>query len=64
MDPMDIVAYHRLGQNSRVIAKLLNRKDTQNVLKENHKLRSINLYDNNTDTNNKRKIFINQSLCA
>ena len=40
----------------------MNRKDAQNVLKEKHKLRSINLYDNNTDTNNKREIFINQSL--
>ena len=50
-------------ENGRVIVKLLNRKDAQNVLKEKHKLRSINLYDDNTDTNNKRKIFINQSLC-
>ena len=44
--------------------KLMIRKDTQNVLKEKHKLRSINLYDDDTDTNNKRKIFINQSLCS
>ena len=51
------------GKTGRVV-KLLNRKDAQNVLKEKHKLRSINLYDdNNTDTNNKRKIFINQRLC-
>ena len=60
MEPMDIVACHRLGETGRVIIKLLNRNDAQNVLKEKHKLRSI--YDDNTDTNNKRKIFINQSL--
>ena len=58
-----IVLCRRLGDSGRVIVKLLNRKDAQNVLKEKHKLRSINLYDDNTDTNNKRKIFINQSLC-
>ena len=63
MEPRAIVACHRLGETGRVIIKLLNRKDTQNVLKEKHKLRSINLYDDNTDTNNRRKIFINQSLC-
>ena len=63
MEPMGIVACHRLGETGRVFVKLLNRKDAQNVLKEKHKLRSINLYDDNTDTNNKRKIFINQSLC-
>ena len=64
MEAMDIVACHRLGETGRVIAKLLNRKDAQNVLEEKHKLRSINLYDGgNTDTKNKRKIFINQSLC-
>ena len=63
MEAMDIVACHRLGETGRVIVKLLNRKDAQNVLEEKHKLRSINLYnDANTDTNNKRKIFINQSL--
>ena len=60
MEPMDIVACHRLGETGRVIIKLLNRNDAQNVLKEKHKLRSI--YDDHTDTNNKRKIFINQSL--
>ena len=59
----DIVSCHRLGETSRIIVKLLNRKDAQNVLEENHKLRSINLYDDNTNTNNKRKIFINQSFC-
>ena len=63
MEPMNIVAYHRLGEIGRVIVKLLNRKDAQNVLKEKDKLGSINLYDDNADTNNKRKIFINQSLC-
>ena len=51
-----------VSQTGRVIVKLLNRKDTQNVLKEKHKLRSINLFDDNTDTKNKRKIFINESL--
>ena len=63
MEPMNVVACHRLKQTGRGIVKLLNRKDGQNVWKEKHKLRSINLYDDNTDTNNKRKIFINQSLC-
>ena len=63
MEPMDIVVCDRLGETGRVIVKLLNRKDAQNALKEKHKMRSINLYDDNTDTNNKRKIFINQSLC-
>ena len=58
MEPMDIVACHRLGETGRVIVKLLNRKDAQNVLKEKHKSRSINPYDDNTDTNNKRKISL------
>ena len=43
MKAMDIVACHRLGETGRVFVKLLNRKDTQNILKEKHKLRSINL---------------------
>ena len=63
MEPVDIVACLRLGETGRVNVKLLNRNDAQNVLKEQRKLRSINLYDDNTDTSNKRKIFINQSLC-
>ena len=64
MEALDIVACHRLGENCRIIVKLLNKKNAQNVLGEKHKLRSINLYDdNNIDTNNRRKIFINQSLC-
>ena len=62
MEPMNIIACHRLGKTGSVVVKLLNRKDAKNVLKEKHELRSINLYDDNTDTNNKRKIFINQSL--
>ena len=45
MEAIDIVACHRLGETGKVIVKLLKRKDTQNVLKEKHKLRSINLYD-------------------
>ena len=63
MDPMNKITCHKLGESGRVIVKLLNRKDAQNVLKEKHKLKSISLCDDNTDTNNKRKIFINQSLC-
>ena len=64
MEAMDIVACHRLGKTGRDIVKLLNRREAQNVLEEKHRLRSINLYDDaDTDTNNKRKIFINQSLC-
>ena len=43
MKAIDIVACHRLGETGRVFVKLLNRKDTQNILKEKHKLRSINL---------------------
>ena len=39
MEAMDIVACHRLGKSGRVIVKLLNRKDAQNVLQEKHKLR-------------------------
>ena len=62
-EAMDIVACHRLGETGRAIVKLINRKDAQNVLEEKRKLRSINLYDDNTDTYNKRKVFINQSLC-
>ena len=58
-----IVLCRRLGDSGRVIVKLLNRKDAQNVLKEKCKLRSINLYDDNPDAKNKRKIFINQRLC-
>ena len=38
----NIVACYRLGETGRVIVKLLNRKDAQNVLEENQKLRSIN----------------------
>ena len=63
MEPMGIVACHRIGEAGRVFVKLLNRKDAQNVLKEKHKLKSISLYDDNTDTNNKSKIFIHQSFC-
>ena len=59
---MDIVACHRLGETGRIFVKLLTRTNDQNILEEKHKLRSINLYDDNTDTNNKRKILINQSL--
>ena len=62
MESMNIVACHRLGETGSVVVKLLNRKDAQNVLKEKYELRSINLCDDNTDTNNKRKIFMNQSL--
>ena len=64
MEAMGLVTYHRLGETGRVIVKLLNKKDAQNVLEEKRKLRSINLYDDdNTDTNNKRKIFIDQNFC-
>ena len=62
MEAMGILACHRLGKTGSVIVKLLNRKCIQNVLNKKPKLRSINLYDNNTNTTNKRKIFINQSL--
>ena len=65
VETMDIVVCPRLRETSRIIVKLINRKDTQNVLEEKHKLRIINFYDDdddNTGTNNKRKIFINQSL--
>ena len=62
MESMNIVACDELGKTGSVVVKLLNRKDAQNVLKEKHELRSINIYDDDTDTNNKRKIFVNQSL--
>ena len=66
VETMDIVVCPRWKETSRIVVKLINRKDTQNVLEEKHKLRSINFYDDddddNTGTNNKRKIFINQSL--
>ena len=61
IEAMGMVTCHRLGETSRVIVKLLNRKEAQNILEEKPKLRSINLYDDNTHT--KTKIFINQSLC-
>ena len=54
----DIGACHRSGETGRVIVKLLNGKNAHNVLEEKYKLRSINLYDDNTNTN-----IINQSLC-
>ena len=41
MEPMDLVACHRLGETSRLIVKLLNRKDAQNVLKEKQKYQSL-----------------------
>ena len=63
IEAMDIVACHRLGETGRVIVKLLSRKDTKIILEEKHKFRSFDLYFDNSDTNNKRKIFINQSLC-
>ena len=63
IEAMDIRACHRLGKTGRIIVKLVNRKNAQNILEEKHNLRSINLYDDNTDTNNKIKILINQSLC-
>ena len=62
IEAMDIVACHRLGETGRVIVKLLSRKDTKIILEEKHKFRSFDLYFDNSDTNNKRKIFINQSL--
>ena len=34
MEPMDIVACHRLGETGRVIIKLQNRKVVQNALRE------------------------------
>ena len=40
---MNLVACHRLGETGRVIVKLLNKKDAENVLEEKHKLRCINL---------------------
>ena len=44
---------------------LVNRKGAQNALEEKHKLKSINLYDDdNTDTNKRKKIFINQTYCT
>ena len=55
-EAMDIVACHRLGETSRIIVKLLNRKDAQNVLEENHKSRSINLYDDNTKIKEKSSL--------
>ena len=64
IEATDKVVCHRLGDTSGVIVKLLNRKDGQNVFEEKHKFRSINLYDDNTDINNKRIIFINQSFCS
>ena len=36
MEVMGIIACHRLGETGKVIVKLLNRKDTQNVLEEKH----------------------------
>ena len=63
IEAMDIVACHRLGETGRVIVKLLSRKNAKNILEGKHKVRSFDLYYDNTDTNNKRKIFINQSLC-
>ena len=63
MEEMKKVACHRLGKTGRVIVKLINRKDAQNVLEERHKLRIINHYDDdNTNSNNNKKIFIHQSL--
>ena len=31
MEALDIVACHRLGENFRIIVKLLNKKNAQNV---------------------------------
>ena len=45
MEPIGIVACHRLRETGKVIVKLLNKKDGQNVIEEKHKLKSINLYD-------------------
>ena len=41
IEAMDIVGCHRLEETGKVIAKLLNRKDAQNILEEKHELRSI-----------------------
>ena len=64
-EEMDIVTCHRLGKTNRVIVKLLNHKDSQNILEEKYKLRNIVLYnhDDSENSNKIRKIFINQSLC-
>ena len=53
IETMEIVACQRLGETGRVIVKLVNRKEAQNISDEKRKMRSINLYDHNTNTNNK-----------
>ena len=64
LEAMDIEACHRLGKTNRVIAKLLNRKDSQYILEKKCKLRNIALYNHDERENsNSRKIFINQSFC-
>ena len=61
---MDIVAFHGLAETNRVIAKLLNHKDSQYILEKKYKLRNITLHNHNESENsNSGKIFINQSLC-
>ena len=63
LETMDILACHRFGKTNRVIAKLLNRKDSQYISEKKHKLRNIALYNHDESENsNIRKIFINQSL--
>ena len=64
LEAMDIVPCHRLGKTNRVIVKLLNRKDSRHILEKNYKVRNITFYNHDESENdNNRKIFINQSLC-
>ena len=59
LETMDIVACHRFGKINRVIAKLLNRKDSQYILEKKHKLRNIALHNHDESENsNSWKIFL------
>ena len=57
----DFHAIHRLKDQKTVIAKLVNRRDSVNILKKKKKLRQLS--DNEKTKLRSSKIYINESLC-
>jgi len=53
----DVIACHRLKNKSRTIVKFTNRNQAEYILKNKKKLKSADLYGNDT------KIFLGDSLC-
>ena len=57
----DFHAIHRLKDQKTVIAKLVNRRDSVNILKKKKKIRQLS--DNEKTKLRSSKMYINESLC-